>query len=338
MHPSAAVLVASFVACSGAMLLAVRLAHRVAKSNGVVTIVGPTGSGKSALARLIHVASGRSGSLAEVSAGELTSTLAQDQLFGHERGAYTGALTRRHGVFAEANGGTVLLDDFHLLDRALQPILLRVLDSGQYRPLGSDREVPVSARLLVGSGEDLDRLVAQDRLLPDLRYRLGFQMIQLQALADRREDIGLLAERFLTECASADACADQVRFAPDVLPVLEVAPWPGNVRELRAAIQFAYAAAVGVGERTIRGEHLPSHLQLDLTFDAQSDHATKKQLVSWALWRSGDHVGRAAQLIKAHRNTVATLRLELTGERGRVPMHNAGTAVVQSDLAKATAS
>ena len=163
MHPSAAVLVASFVACSGAMLQAVRLAHRVAKSNGVVTIVGPTGSGKSALARLIHVASGRSGSLAEVSAGELTSTLAQDQLFGHERGAYTGALTRRHGVFAEANGGTVLLDDFHLLDRALQPILLRVLDSGQYRPLGSDREVPVSARLLVGSGEDLDRLVAQDR-------------------------------------------------------------------------------------------------------------------------------------------------------------------------------
>jgi len=338
LHPQIVTLMASLVAVSSSMLEAVRLAHRYARSPEPIAIVGPTGCGKSALARMVHAESVRAGPLAEISAGELTTTLAHDQLFGHERGAFTDASSRRRGVFAEASGGTLLLDDFHLIDHSLQPVLLRVLDTGSYRPLGSDRELLTSARLIVGAGEDLDALVRQGKLLPDLRYRLGFAVIRLESLARRRDDIAPLADRFLAECVATDLTHRTMAFAPDVVPALEAAPWPGNVRELRAAVRFAFANAQVTGDALVRHDHLPPHLQLNLSYDPRSDAATKVQLVSWALWRTGDHVGRAAALIHAHRNTVAAIRFELRarGEAGR--LHNGGASVVQSSRLEAPVS
>jgi len=337
MHPGAVTLLASLVACSSSMLEAVKLLRTYARSQEVVAIVGPSGSGKSHLARVLHALSDRPGQLAEVSAGELSDSLAHDQLFGHERGAFTGALLRRHGLFAEAGLGTVLLDDFHLLDRTGQAMLLRVLDAGMYRPLGSDRQVPAQARVIVGSGRDLDELVREGKLLPDLRYRIGFCAIPLAPLAERRDDIGPLAARFLSDCLSGDACA-VVALSPDVLPVFEAAPWPGNVRELRAAIRLAHLKAVADRETTIRFEHLPIHLQIGLKYDARSDRATKMRLVAWALWRSGDRVEHAAELIGAHRNTVSALRLELRAREQATAAPNAACPDVQTDAVQQEAS
>src|SRR3989442_1036006 len=151
-------------------------------------------------ARLLRRLIERPGVLAELSAGELDGSLDQDQLFGHERGAFTGAVSRRLGLFAEAGGGTVLLDDFQHLGRREQLLLLRVLDSQEYRPHGADRRVGVQARVVVGVNRSLDDLMAQEIIIPDLRYRLGYLEIQLPRLAERPEDIPILAMKFLQGC------------------------------------------------------------------------------------------------------------------------------------------
>jgi DNA-binding NtrC family response regulator len=332
LHPHLLTLVASMVACSSSMIGAVRLARSYSKSSDPIVIVGPTGTGKSRLARQIHLWSGRGGRLAEVSARELCGSLAYDQLFGHERGAFTDAVGRRHGVFAEAGAGTVLLDDAHLLDRSAQMLLLRALDTGVYRPLGTDREVPIGSRLIVGTQRGLDELVALDLLLPDLRYRLGFFEIRLDPLGERRGDIGPLTSEFLKGGLGEIDSETALTASPDVLAVLESASWPGNVRELEYVVRYASWMAQESGARQVEVEHLPAHLRVGLQFDPLSDRATKERLVSWALWRTGGHVGRAAELIHAHRNTVATLRAEMHEQA--LDMHNRRPPLVQSDVGR----
>jgi two-component system response regulator HydG len=230
--------VAGMMACSSSMIEAVRLARAYARARDPVVLVGPTGSGKSRLARLIHEWSGRSGHLVEVSARELVESLSSDQLFGHEKGAFTDAIARRLGALASANSGSVLLDDAHLLQDRTQMLLLRALDSGYIRPHGSDRDVPIQVRLLVGTQRGLDELVREGALLPDFRYRLGFFEIRLGALRDRREDIAPLVEHFLSERAG-ELAAEPLVPGPGLVPMLQLAPWPGNVRELEQALRFA---------------------------------------------------------------------------------------------------
>lgn len=311
MHASVVGLVGSLVACSSAMVEAVRLAHTYAKTKDPIVIIGATGTGKSYLARLIHSLSARGGQLAEVSAGELDASLAHDQLFGHERGAFTGAVGRRPGVFAEAGAGSVLLDDFHLLDRAQQSMFLRVLDQGAYRPLGSARRVPVEARLLVGVGRDLDELVRDGKLLPDLRYRLGFQVIELAPLAARREDIPLLARQFLEEWRADCAEAGVSGFGQGVEATFVSAAWPGNVRELRAAVRSACAHAVARRCHEIQLEDLPDPLDAPVRFERASNRETRQRAIAWALRKSGGNVAAAAKLIGVHRNTVAAVRQKI---------------------------
>lgn len=333
LHPHLLPLVASIVACSSSMLTAVRLARSYAKSGDPILIVGPTGTGKSHLARQIHLWSGRSGRLAEVSAHELSGTLAPDQLFGHERGAFTDAVGRRHGVFAEAGAGTVLLDDAQFLSRGAQMLLLRALDAGVYRPLGTDREVPIGSRLIVGTRSDLDSMVAKGALLPDFRYRLGFFEIRLDPLTMRREDIGPLAREFLTGCSGDLDFETALTISPDVLAMLEAAPWPGNVRELEHAIRFASWKAREDGARQVAVEHLPPHLRVGLQYDPLSTRETKWRLAAWALWCTGGHVGRAAELIHAHRNTVSSLRAEM--EESGLRLHNLRSPLVQVGVEQA---
>lgn len=322
MHTNLVAAVAGMIACSSSMIEAVRLAHLYARSQDPLVLVGPTGSGKSRLARFIHLWSGRTGRLAEVSARELQGSLAYDQLFGHERGAYTDASARRLGVFADAASGTVLIDDAHLLEPATQMLLLRSLDAGVYRPLGSNRDVPIQARLVVGTQLGADDLVGDGVWLPDLRHRLGFFEIQLEALQNRREDIGPLVEHFLRERAREEHLDAPLRAAPDLLAALEASPWPGNVRELEHAIRFADWVARGAGGEFVSMEHLPRRVRVNLKFDPQSDRETKERLVTWALWRTGDHIEQAAALIKAHRNTVSAIRSDLIARLGGAALPN----------------
>ena len=303
------------VAASAAMVSVVARVARLAKRPDSVAIVGPTGCGKSTLARLLHELSGRPGRLAEISAGELDSGLASDDLFGHGRGAFTGAVGERRGLFAEAEGGTVLLDDFHLLKRSRQHVLLRVLDRHEFRHLGNDRAVPMLARIVVGTHDGLDELVRRGRLVPDLRWRLGLHEARMPPLADRLEDIGLLAFQFLDECVAEIKGAGPSRFDCQVLAALELQPsWPGNVRQLKAVVRLAFTEAMG--QEAIRLEHLVLDQATSRVFDPAASAVQKRRLVQWALWRSGGQVTKAAQLIGAHRNTVSVFRAELRRREG----------------------
>lgn len=306
MHPSLAADLAAIVASSGLMLQALRQLHRLAKLPDPVIIVGETGTGKSMFARLLHRLSERPGVLAELSAGELDVSLGQDQLFGHERGAFTGALSRRRGLFAEAGGGTVLLDDFQHLGRREQLLLLRVLDAQEYRPLGADRRVGVRARLVIGVNRGLDELVASGMLLPDLRYRLGYHVLNLPRLAERPEEIPLLADRFLRECVGPTGEIIPARLTLEALTGLEFANWPGNVRQLRHVVRMAFTSALG--EQEIRLEHLPEGMRHSPRFKSHATPEYKRRVVAWALRRSGGHVQAAARLLGVHRNTITALR------------------------------
>jgi DNA-binding NtrC family response regulator len=306
MHPSLAADLAAIIASSGLMLQVLRQLHRVAKRPDPVIIVGETGTGKSMLARLLHQVSERSGVLAELSAGELDGSLGQDQLFGHERGAFTGAVSRRRGLFAEAGGGTVLLDDFQHLGRHDQLLLLRVLDAQEYRPLGADRRVSVQARLVIGVNRSLDELVASGALIPDLRYRLGYHVLHLPRLAARPEDIPLLAGRFLHECVGPAGEIIPAEFTIEALTALEFADWPGNVRQLKYVVRMAFTSALG--EQEIRLEHLPEEMRHFPKYESHATSEDKRRVVAWALRRSGGRVQAAARLLGVHRNTIAALR------------------------------
>ncbi len=306
MHPGIAADVMAIIASSGLMLETLRQLHRVAKLPDPVIIVGETGTGKSMLARLLHRVSERPGVLAELSAGELDGGLGQDQLFGHERGAFTGAVSRRRGLFAEAGGGTVLLDDFQHLGRHDQLLLLRVLDAQEYRPLGADRRVSVQARLVIGVNRSLDELVATGALLPDLRYRLGYHVLHLPRLAERPEDIPLLADRFLHECVGPTGELIPAGFTLDALTALEFADWPGNVRQLQHVVRRAFTSALG--QQEIRLEHLPEGMRHFPKFESHATSEYKRRVVAWALRRSGGHVQAAARLLGVHRNTITALR------------------------------
>jgi|GEM_PF-2226036 len=313
MHPGLVAAGASIIASSAAMLQVLVHVARFAKSPDPVAIVGDTGSGKSTIARLLHEVSGRPGRLADISAGELDTALAPDDLFGHGRGAFTGAVERRRGLFVEAAGGTVLLDDFHWLRRSNQLRLLRVLDRREFRHLGDDRAVPLEARIIVGTHRSLDELMRRGTLVPDLRWRLGLLEIRVPSLAERVEDIAPLALRFLSECLDESGGRGPRQVSPHAIAALELCAWPGNVRQLRAVVRRAFAEAGDV--EAVDAAHLG--LEAPRRFDSAAPLEWKRRLVRWALWRTKGRVREAADLIGAHRNTVSAIKARLDEAAGR---------------------
>jgi two-component system response regulator HydG len=292
------------VARAPAMVRALRLCDLYAPSRTCVVLVGETGTGKSFLARYLHERGDRTDRpFVDVTAAELLDGLDVAQLFGHERGAFTGALVRRQGFFGEAADGTLLLDDLHLLRQSTQAKLLRALSSGWYRPLGAQRDYAVRCRLVVGLKACPDLLVRDGTLLMDLRYRLGHCVIRVPRLEERREEIAELAERFLAGCPEETGVTGPVAFAPEVVAALEAAAWPGNVRDLKATVEAAYLHARG--ERVVRLEHLPPRVQWVPRFESRGEPERNERAIVWALWRTGNRVGEAARLIGAHRNTVS---------------------------------
>jgi two-component system response regulator PilR (NtrC family) len=221
------------------------LMHRIASVRTTVLITGESGTGKERIARVLHEASDRKGKpFLVVNCGAIPEALMEAELFGHERGAFTGAVASRLGIFREADGGTVLLDEIGELPPALQVKLLRVIQERKVRGVGASAEVSVDVRILAATNRQVEDDVRAGRFRQDLYYRLNVIRIEVPPLRDRREDIRSLAEHFLARCAAEQD--KQLRgLSPDALRALEGYPFPGNVRELENVIERAVALAIG---------------------------------------------------------------------------------------------
>ncbi len=236
------------------------LAQKIAPCDVSVLITGETGTGKELLARAIHQMSSRSARpMIAFSCANLPESLIEDELFGHEKGAFTGALTARCGRFEAANHGTLFLDEIGDLSLGLQPKLLRVLQERSVQRLGSNATIGVNIRQISATHHDLAKMVEQGKFREDLYYRLNVVQIHLPPLRERRDDIPLLAQYFL------DGFAQQFskkvrRFSLAAMHALEEYAWPGNVRELENAVQRAVALADG---HTLEAWNFPAGIQKD---------------------------------------------------------------------------
>jgi two-component system response regulator PilR (NtrC family) len=221
------------------------LVQRIAGARTTVLITGASGTGKERIARAIHQASERRDRpFLVVNCGAIPEALMEAELFGHERGAFTGAVTARLGIFREAEGGTVLLDEIGELPLSLQVKLLRVLQERRVRGVGASAEVPIDVRVLAATNRVVEDDVKAGRFRQDLYYRLNVIRIEVPTLAERREDIRPLAEHFLLRCAG-EQDKETHGFSPDALRALDVYPFPGNVRELENIVERAVALARG---------------------------------------------------------------------------------------------
>ncbi len=233
------------------------IVRRIATARTTVLITGESGTGKERIARAIHESGDRrERPFLVVNCGAIPDTLIEAELFGHERGAFTGAVASRLGIFREADGGTVLLDEIADLPLALQVKLLRVLQERKVRGVGASAEVPIDVRVLAATNRNVEDDVRGGRFRQDLYYRLNVIRVEVPALRERREDVRPLAEYFLARCA-AEQGKDIRALAPDALRALEGYAFPGNVRELENVIERAVALATG---QTIGLGDLPREL------------------------------------------------------------------------------
>jgi len=223
---------------STAMAELLEKAELVADSDITVFISGQTGTGKEVLAKAIHEASPRRDKpFIGVNCGAIPEQLLESELFGHERGAFTGALTRHEGLLQAANGGTLFLDEIGDMPLGLQVKLLRVLQDFEVRPVGSTRSVPVNVRVISATHQDLAEAVKRGEFREDLYYRLNVVPLHMPSLAERREDIPALLDYFLDRVAQKRN-AKKKRFSPEALEYLLSAPWPGNVRQLMNVVEL----------------------------------------------------------------------------------------------------
>jgi DNA-binding NtrC family response regulator len=224
---------------SGQMLEVLSMVRRVAPSEATVLIRGESGTGKELIAKAIHFGSPRArGPLVKVNCAALPEALLESELFGHEKGAFTGALTSRQGRFELANGGTIFLDEIGDLPLHLQAKLLRVLQEREYEKVGSSRSVKVNVRILAASHRPLEELIKAGQLREDLYYRLNVVMILIPPLRERRSDVALLIDHFLRHYAEKNGKAIR-GLTPEGRDILLRYDYPGNVRELENIIERA---------------------------------------------------------------------------------------------------
>ena len=265
-----------------------------------VLIVGETGTGKELVARALHEQSGRDGELISINCGSIPKDLVESELFGHEKGAFTGASAARKGVFQEADGGTLLLDEIGELPLSLQPRLLRALETGVVRPVGADREVKVNVRVVAATHVDLQAAVGRGHFRQDLYYRLAAAVVETPPLRARLSDVKLLAERFL------DAEAPGHRLTEGALARLAQHDWPGNVRELRNVLRRASALHGPI----IDAQHLaigemPSRPEAQVvTIDGRPYLEIERDVLAHALKRHGGNKRAAAQSLRIPKSTL----------------------------------
>jgi DNA-binding NtrC family response regulator len=295
---------AAIVGESGAMQ---RLRVDIGKLSSVplpVLVFGETGTGKELVAKALHEQSGRRGQFVPVNCGSIPKDLIESELFGHERGAFTGAGTRKNGLFQEADRGTLFLDEIGELPEQLQTRLLRALENGVVRPVGATREAMVNVRVVAATHVDLERAVADGRFRRDLYYRLAAAVITTPTLRARRSDIPLLAERILAEEA---AMGVRCQLSADAMASLMEYPWPGNVRELKNVLRRAAA----LGGATLEphdftfGSALAATDEEDaVQIQGQTFEQIERQVLERTVRRCGGNQRAASEELRIPRSTL----------------------------------
>ena len=291
----------SFVGDSPEFRRLAQLVERVAPSDSTVLITGETGSGKEMVAKLIHARSSRRGRpFVVVECAALQESLLQSELFGHERGAFTGADRTKPGLFEVAHGGTIFLDEIGEVSQATQVKLLRVLDTSTFRHVGGTAEIRVDVRVLAATNRDLPALVRQGLFREDLFYRLSTIAVEVPALRQRREDVALLANHFVA--VLNDRYGVSRRLGERALALLERHDWPGNVRELQHAIEAAMVVCDG---EEIQPRHLPRALGAAPPSAPAAEAAAASMPTLDEVER--EHVARALRAADGHRGNAARM-------------------------------
>ena len=301
----------TLVAASAGMQEVLDIAARLADASTPVLIVGETGTGKTALARAIHASGARAAKpFVSVNCAALPEPLLESELFGHVRGAFTGATSNRAGLFEEAQGGTLLLDEIGEMSPALQAKLLHVLESGRVRAVGASKERPVDVRVLAATHRELRERVQAGAFREDLMYRLDVVTIEIPALRHRRDDLPILVQRFLAEARAKHEKSPVERLTPDAMTKLLDYSWPGNVRELAHLIERV--VLLGRGSE-VSGDDLPPNvanapppgLPEALAGGVIPIREVQRRYASWALERFGGQKGRTAEALGVDGKTLA---------------------------------
>jgi two-component system response regulator AtoC len=299
-----------FIGRSSKMRQLYDLIQQVAPARSNVLIMGETGPGKELVARAIHQASGRSGLFVPINCAAIPAELLESELFGHQKGAFTGAHRDRMGKFELANGGTVFLDEITEMSMALQAKLLRVLQEGAVERLGAQRAVKVDLRIVAASNRNLQQAVDEGVMRQDLYFRLNVVRIDVPPLRERRDDIQLLAEYFLHKY-SVELGRPVPILAEAAIRNLLAYDWPGNVRELENLMERAAVLCRG---KSVESHHLPLDLNRTPTSTVGAgstadtvgsdslllkDHveAVERRLIQAALERSDDNKSAASRLL-----------------------------------------
>ena len=290
-------------------------AHMVAGTDARVLITGESGTGKELLARAIHRASPRRNKpFVAINCSAMAENLLESELFGHEKGSFTGATREHQGLFKAADGGTLMLDEIGDMPMRLQVKLLRVLQENAIRPMGSADAIPVNVRVISATHRDLQQLMAGGQFREDLYYRLNVVHIEIPPLSRRREDIPLLVAHFLAQIARESGV--RKIYAPEAVELLATADWPGNIRQLQNVVRQNVALSqtpiipVELVQQSLGGSpgRLPS-------FDEARDEFTRSYL-SQILQITGGNVSQAARLARRNRTDFYKLlaRHQLTPE------------------------
>jgi len=302
--------------------------EQVAPTGAPVLLLGETGSGKEVVARALHDRSrSAAGPILRVNCGAIPSELVDSELFGHERGSFTGANAQRRGWFERADGGTLFLDEIGELTLAAQVRLLRVLQDGVFERVGGSEPLAVDVRIVAATHRDLAAMVRAGQFREDLWYRINVFMIRLPALRERRGDIALLADHFAARAGQRFGATVALRVSPEDVALLEDYAWPGNVRELQAVVERAailgeykrldIARALGRTPAAGSSPNGPARVASDDAFPTLDDAI--RTHIERALARCQGRIDGpkgAARLLAIHPNTLRS-RMEKLGMRAR---------------------
>jgi two-component system response regulator HydG len=304
----------AIVAASPAMIAVLELLERAAEFKSTVLLTGESGTGKEVLARAIHAQSPRRDeSFVAVNCAAIPEALLESELFGHAKGAFTGADRARRGLFVEADGGTLFLDEIGELPLPLQAKLLRVLETSSVRPVGGGTERKIDVRVVAATNRDLARAVGEKRFREDLYYRLHVIPIHLPPLRARRDDIPLLVERFTARFYEQHPLQPVREISAEVMRRLMDLPWPGNVRELKNAVERLLVLARGkrIDLRDLASavpEPLPEAMA-GLAAEIVPLRILTRRYVEWVLQQTSGNKQRAAQLLGIDASTIYRMLL-----------------------------